>query len=102
MIIIIVSAVFSSFSFFAQRVLKIYTNLLSKSFAKNVEYADEIYMVMNSIESAMIHFELDRAKSINNKLIELLLNTLPYEYTHQLMDKDLHFSSNKNNSEKLN
>jgi hypothetical protein len=77
-------------------------HLLFISFRMNQDYQEEVFFIFNSIEAAMIQFENNSAKYINKNLINLLQGSISKDISRQLLEKDLHFSSGKKPTEKLN
>jgi hypothetical protein len=77
-------------------------HLLSISYRMNLDYQEEVYFIINSIEAAMIHFENKSAKQINQNLINLLQGSISNNLIKQLVDKDLKFSSNNQTTQQLN
>jgi hypothetical protein len=77
-------------------------HLLFISYRMNQDYQEENFFIINSIEAAMIQFENNSAKCINKNIINMLQGTIAKDFSRQLLDKDFHFSSGKQTTEKLN
>lgn len=79
------------------------THLLYTTYQKNLEQQEEIFMITNSIEAGLIHFEDKRAKYINNQFVCFLRNTLPKDISYHFLQKDqLNKSQTQNTGNKLN